>query len=65
MRYGCEHSSDEDAVLSRFLSFLAVEMTRFPERIRPFDPALSGRIRHLVNDVQNSPEEDLGDEDLI
>ena len=56
---------EEDPVLSSFLSFLAAEMARSLGRIRPFDPALSKRIKNLVKSLQNSPEEDLGDEALI
>jgi hypothetical protein len=56
---------EEDPVLSSFLSFLAADMQRSPEQIRPLDAALTRRGGDLVRDVESSPEEDLGDEALI
>ena len=55
----------EDPVLSSFMSFLAADMQRSPEHIRPLDVGLMERVGALVSDVENSPEEDLGDEELI
>jgi hypothetical protein len=58
-------SAKEDPVLSSFMSFLAADMVRFPERIAPLDATAMRRIGALVKDVDISPEEDLGDEALI
>jgi hypothetical protein len=58
-------NKQEDPVLSSFMSFLAADMQRFPEQIRPLDPGLITRARDLVSDVQSSPDENLGDEALI
>jgi len=56
---------EDDPVLSSFMSFLAADMQRSPERIRPLDAALTKRAGGLVRDVESSPEEDLGDGALI
>ena len=56
---------EEDPVLSSFMSFLAADMQRSPERIRPLDAGITRRAGDLVGDVESSPEEDLGDEALI
>jgi hypothetical protein len=58
-------SKEEDPVLSSFMSFLAADMQRSPEQIRPLDAELIRRARDLVGDVKSSLEEDLGDEALI
>jgi hypothetical protein len=58
-------SSQEDPVLSSFMSFLAADMLRSPEQIAPLDAGFVERISALVSDVDTSPEEDLGDEALI
>jgi hypothetical protein len=56
---------DSDPVIEAFLSFLAQDMVRFPEQIKPVDPALFARIDALVGHLPFSPHEDLGDEPLI
>ncbi len=58
-------NTEEDPVLSSFMSFLAADMKRSPEHIKPLDDTLLQRIGTLVSDVDTSPEEDLGDEALI
>jgi antitoxin PrlF len=58
-------NKEEDPVLSSFMSFLAADMQRSPEQIRPLDVELVRRAADLVSDVESSPEEDLGDEALI
>jgi len=58
-------SKEEDPVLSSFMSFLAADMQRSPEQIRPLDPELVRRARDLVSDVELSPDENLGDQALI
>jgi hypothetical protein len=58
-------SVEEDPVLSSFLSFLAADMARSPEKIRPLDQSLMDRIDKLVKGAEVSLDEDLGDEALI
>ncbi len=58
-------SAEEDPVLSSFMSFLANDMQRSPERIKPLDANAMARIGTLVDEVNTSPKEDLGDEALI
>ncbi len=58
-------NTEEDPVLSSFMSFLAADMLRSPERITPLDAKVMERIGALVSNVEPSPEEDLGDEALI
>ena len=57
--------AEEDPVLSSFMSFLATDMQRSPEHIKPLDAGVMERIGTLVSNVNTSPEEDLGDEVLI
>lgn len=57
--------AEEDPVLSSFMSFLAADMQRSPEHIKPLDAGVMERIDTLVRNVDTSPEEDLGDEALI
>jgi hypothetical protein len=58
-------SAEEDPVLSSFMSFLAADMQRSPEHIKPLDAGVMERIGTLVSNVDTSPEENLGDEALI
>ena len=58
-------TAEEDPVLSSFMSFLADDMQRSPEHIKPLDAGVMERIGRLVSSVDTSPEEDLGDEALI
>ncbi len=58
-------NAEEDPVLSSFISFLAADMKRSPEHIKPLDAGVMERIGTLVSKVATSPEEDLGDEALI
>jgi hypothetical protein len=57
--------AEEDPVLSSFMSFLAADMQRSPERITPLDAGVIERISTLVSNVDTDPEEDLGNEALI
>ena len=41
-----------DPVMSQFLSFLARDMARHPQRLRAIDPSLARRIHTLVGDVR-------------
>ena len=56
---------DNDPVIESFLSFLAEDMVRFPEQIRPLDPAQFARIDALVGRLPLNPHEDLGDEPFV
>jgi hypothetical protein len=58
-------SAEEDPVLSSFMSFLAADMQRSPDHIKPVDAGVIERIGTLVSSVDTSPAEDLGDEALI
>jgi hypothetical protein len=54
-----------DAVVGAFLAFLAKEMQRLPQSIKPLDETLVKRAGALVEGVAVAPEEDLGDEALL
>jgi hypothetical protein len=54
-----------DPVMAAFLGFLAADMARSPEQIKPLDQALTKRIDALVGHLPVNPHEDLGDEPLI
>jgi hypothetical protein len=58
-------SSNSNPVIESFLSFLAEDIVRFPEQIKPLDPTLSARIDALVGHLPIDPHEDLGDEPLL
>jgi hypothetical protein len=58
-------SAKEDPVLSSFMSFLAADMLRSPERITPLDGTVIIRAGKLLSDVKTSADEDLGDEALL
>ncbi len=54
-----------DAVVGAFLAFLAKEMQRSPQSIKPLDETLVNRAEVLVEGVAVAPEESLGDEALL
>jgi hypothetical protein len=54
-----------DAVVAAFLAFLAKEMQRSPQSIKPLDETLVNRAGVLVESVAVAPEEDLGEEALL
>jgi antitoxin PrlF len=54
-----------DAVVGAFLAFLAKEMQRSPQSIKPLDETLVNRVDVLVKGVSIAPDEDLGDEALL
>ncbi|HMC60466.1 MAG TPA: type II toxin-antitoxin system PrlF family antitoxin [Candidatus Solibacter sp.] len=56
---------EDDPVMEAFLSFLAADMARSPQQIKPLDPALADRIHSLVGHLPANPNEDLGDEPLV
>jgi len=55
----------EDAVVAAFLAFLAEDVRREPQAIKPLDPDLLRRVGKLVDGVRVSPDEDLGDKALL
>jgi len=55
----------EDPVIASFLSFLAADMQRYPERIQPLDASLVARIEKLTQGMSTAREESLGDEELL
>ena len=54
-----------DPVLEAFLSFLAADMVRAPQQIRPLDENMMQRIGALVEHVSLEVDEELGDESLL
>lgn len=56
---------EEDPVLACFMSFLAADMQRAPQRIAPLNSARMKHIRNMVRGVSHSSDQDLGDEALI
>jgi hypothetical protein len=54
-----------DPVLEAFLGFLAEDMARSPQQIKPLDRKSAGRIAALVRGVPVEPDQDLGDEPLL
>jgi hypothetical protein len=54
-----------DPVMDAFLSFLAADMVRTPQQIKPLDGALVERIKALVGHLPVRPDEDLGDEPTL
>ena len=56
---------EDDPVIEAFLSFLAQDMARSPQRIKPLDANLAQRIQALVGHVLVDPHEDLGETQLL
>jgi hypothetical protein len=54
-----------DPVMQSFLAFLANDITKAPETIKPMSPELARRIDHLVEEVSVSCNESLNDESLL
>src|ERR1017187_5705075 len=52
---------EDDPVIEAFLSFLAADMAKSPQQIKPLDPGLADRIQALVGHLPANPHEDLGD----
>jgi hypothetical protein len=52
-------------VIAAFLSFLAKDMSRFPNRLVSLDEKLMRDITRVVDKIEVDPNEDLGDEDLV
>ena len=54
-----------DPVMDAFLAFLAQDIADAPERIQTLDAKLTKRIERLTKGLHVSPNEDLGDEDIL
>ena len=54
-----------DPVMTAFLAFLAQDMADAPQHIQPLDAKLAKRMERLTKGVHVSPDEDLGDEDIL
>jgi hypothetical protein len=50
-----------DPVMTSFLAFLAQDIARAPQDIRPLDTKLAKRADKLTKGITVSPDEDLGD----
>jgi len=56
---------NEDPLVGAYLAFLAKEITRNPQAIRPLSASLVRRIAALTHGISTDPQEDLGDEALL
>lgn len=56
---------ETDPVMEAFLSFLADDMARSPQQLKPLDRGLVRRIKTLVGRLPVNPDEDLGDEPIL
>jgi hypothetical protein len=54
-----------DPVMQSFLAFLANDIAKAPETIKPLGPELARRIDRLVEQVCVSPDESLDEESLL
>lgn len=54
-----------DPVMASFLAFVAQNIARSPQDVKPLDANLTDRIDRLTKDVIASPDDDLGDEALL
>jgi antitoxin PrlF len=54
-----------DPVMQSFLAFLASDIAKAPERIKPMSPELARRIDRLVEEVSVSGNESLEEESLL
>jgi len=60
-----EGRKKEDPAMASFLAFLAQDIARNPEKIRPLNPARARRIARLTKGIAVNPDEDLGGEVLL
>jgi prlF antitoxin for toxin YhaV_toxin len=60
-----DRRTEDDPMLSTFLSFLASNIKSSPENIRPIEQGRLDRIGELTSGVNVDADEDLGDEGLI
>ena len=56
-----EAQEKTDPVMASFLAFLAQDIARAPQNIRPLDAKLAKRVDKLTKGIAVSPDEDLGD----
>jgi antitoxin PrlF len=56
---------EDDPVMEAFLSFLAEDMVKRPQQIKPLSGALADRMEALVGHLTANPDEDLGDDSPI
>jgi hypothetical protein len=56
---------NEDPLVGAYLAFLAKEITRNPQMIRPLSASLVRRMQALTHGITTDPQEDLGDEALL
>lgn len=54
---------DTDPVLKQFLSFLAVDMYRHPEKLQPLTASMRQSVESLVSDVEVDLDAPLSDKD--
>lgn len=60
-----EGREKSDPVMESFLAFLAQDMARSPEKIRPLSAARARRIERLTKGIPVDLNEDLGDESIL
>lgn len=58
-------SKQRDLVMESFLAFLANEIARAPETIKPMGGELVRRMDRLVEGMSVRPDESLGEESLL
>jgi antitoxin PrlF len=58
-------TADRDPVMQSFLAFLANDIAKAPETIKPLSPELARRIHRLVQEVVVSSHEALAKESLL
>lgn len=56
-------TEDDDPVLGQFLSFLARDIARHPERLRAVDAGLAQRIQSLVGGIEVDLDAALSEDD--
>jgi antitoxin PrlF len=60
-----EDHEGADPVMTSFLAFLAEDIARKPQSIRPLGAKLAKRMDALSKGIVVSPEEDLGDDTIL
>lgn len=58
-----ETKEESDPVVEKFLSFLAKEMQKHPQHVRPLNNKLYQRIESLISGVEFDLDQPLSDED--
>jgi len=57
--------NEEDPVIQSFLAFLAKDMEKNPDSLRPLDEAMMAEVAELVKGVSVDPDEDLATDGLL